>query len=79
MIYILIFILYLVAGISNFALLNSVEVKFPEALDNIWINKRWKRIILRLTWIFLWPMYFACYMLQLGWCGTINFIKEIIK
>ncbi len=74
-----ILILYLVPGILNFAILNSAEINFAEALDDIWTNKRWKRIILRLTWILLWPMYFAWCILLLGWVGTINFIKEIIK
>lgn len=72
--YIVIFI-YLIPGILNFTMLND----FVEELDGIWTNKRWKRIILRLTWILLWPMYVALYILLLGWCGITYFIKEIIK
>lgn len=75
----MLFLFYLIPGILNFAMLNSDEVDFAENLDDRWTNKRWKRIVLRLTWIFLWPMYFVCYILLIGWYGTINFIKEIIK
>lgn len=77
--YVVIFLFYLVPGILNFAMLNSAEIRFAEDLDDRWTNKRWKRIILRLTWVLLWPMYFAWYILLLGWCGTISFIKELIK
>ena len=47
-------ILYIVAGLFAFFVFNDVfdDKKFYEIF-----KKRWTRIIFRLSWVFLWPLW----------------------
>ena len=57
-------VLYLFVGILNFCschdLVNDEKLEFKsnELLFYKIFNKRWKRITIRLTWFFLWPVWF---------------------
>ena len=67
-------ILYLFVGILNFCMLNDVFDDINEAF-----NKRWYRILFRLSWIFLWPLYFSLLMFGLICMGIYTFFKNLVK
>jgi len=67
-------ILYLFVGILDFCMLdevcNDIDVAF---------KKRWHRILFRLSWIFLWPLYVSVLMFILICNGIFTFFKHLVK
>ena len=67
-------IFYLFLGILNFCMLDEICNDINEVF-----KKRWHRILFRLSWIFLWPLYISFLLFALI-CGAIyTFFKNLVK
>ena len=66
--------LYFVCGLITFAMF--VGTFETEKVYNI---KRYKRILLRLSYLFLWPIYFIGMLIMVIYCGMKQLICKIIE
>lgn len=67
-------IFYLFLGILNFCMLDEVYNDM-----NVTIEKRWHRILFRLTWIFFWPLYISLILVIWICLAMVNLFKNLIK
>ena len=66
--------LYLFCGLITFAMF--VGTFETEKIYNI---KRYKRILFRLSYLFLWPIYFIGMSIMVIYCGMKQLISKIIE
>lgn len=66
--------LYFVCGLITFVMFTSTFE--TEEVYNI---KRYKRILLRLSYLFLWPIYFIGMSIMVIYCGMKQLISKIIE
>lgn len=71
-------VLYLFLGILNFCMLDDV---FNDVFNdiNILFEKRWLRILFRLSWIFIWPLYILFAILSLIGLAMFTFFEKLVK